>query len=386
VCHGGDTVATPRPQEGKVHAVELTEAERREVGRRQRPVEPEAIDVLARSPIGRHGPATASGRISPALLMQLQRTVGNASACRMLAHPVAARSAPATLTPAKAQIQRKVGRSDGVADLSAQALQTWLRNAGVWDTLSDQIQFVIEQMRQSTYQWTYGGMAVIDMVNDARELLMPKQYARGLIKGTLTRVTNSADFHVSPGDPRTLGADMLWVAEDVLDKMTQLSSWPGRPGGRVNLRPQGAAVLKILVQLLGESLGDPDHIQLAHEAIKWRKFKEKAYESTTSWLLGKPGKSDNVLEKSVFTEHAEYLTSLVGVTGVDIRPLLKKAAVSDSEFTQNMLEATEKGQDRLKAYLGEVEQATHTVSMDVYIDEFRLPEIIATLKRPPRTD
>jgi hypothetical protein len=207
-------------------------------------------------------------------------------------------------------------------------------------------------------------------------------FNRGLIHGHLVRAQNQADLHVDPGDGTTLSADMLAVAQDVYAKMTLTSTLPRRPDGTVYLRPQGAAVIKIVSQLLGEALGDPRQIALARDHIKWRKIGEKAVEIFTLGLY-KPKKSGEVLDKAVVPEHAEYMKSLVGLTGVDIRPLLK-GTVSYEEFSQNMLEASNAGQDRLVKYLKSVEEGA-TVSMDIYIGRAQLPDVISVMRSGPRT-
>ena len=75
-----------------------------------------------------------------------------------------------------------------------------------------------------------------------------------------------------------------------------------------------------------------------------------------------------------------YIRSLVGVSGVDIKPLLRGTR-SMAKFTQNMLEESELGQARLTKYLETVESATVPVSMDIFISQDRLPAVVSLLQK-----
>jgi hypothetical protein len=130
--------------------------------------------------------------------------------------------------------------------------------------------------------------------------------------------------------------------------------------------------------MLGEALGDKRLIEQAHQAIQWRKLKEAALDKIPFYT--RPKLSKEVLDKSVVPEHSAYMKSLVGVSGVDIRPLLRGTR-SMEEFTQNMLEESEMGQARLGKYLETVESATVAVSMDIFISQDSLPAIISLLQK-----
>jgi hypothetical protein len=337
--------------------------------------------------------------LTPAMVMQLQRTIGNAQAGRLLARdaPRSAvtrdmptqRGAPSS-SKATRVIQRKVGRTDGVSDMDAEQTQKWLQSAGLWQGLAGNSLDMIEAMMQSEDQWTYSGLAVY-LVQDAKWLIaegvrpqtvrtIPRNvsYKKGLIHGDLIRDKNAADFHVDKGDGAGLTADMLVVTEDVYEKMTLTSRLPERPDGQVYLRPQGAAIIKIVSQMLGEALGDPKQVELAHTAIKWRKFKEAALDKVPFYT--RPKMSAEVLDKSIVPEHAEYMKALVGVSGVDIKPLIPGTKTIE-EFTQNMLEASAQGRQRLQQYLETVEEASGPVSMDIFVGRQKLPVVIALLRR-----
>jgi len=289
-------------------------------------------------------------------------------------HYVRVASLPSSRT---ATVQRRVGRADGKADMSSDQIKVWLTSQGVWQGISAKVLGVIEKMRQSDHQWMYGGFFSYLLVEDAKALVdIP--YRQGLIKGGLNGISNEADFHVEPGNGRGLSADMLAVAQDVFEKMTAANTLHGAPKGRVHLRPQGAAVIKIVSQMLGEALGDKTLIEQAHRAIEWRKLKGAAIDIIP--FYNRPALSNDVLDKSVAPEHSAYMKSLVGVSGVDIKPLLG-GALSMAEFTQNMLEQSDMGQARLTKYLETVESATVAVSLDIYISQDRLPAVISLLKK-----
>jgi len=276
-----------------------------------------------------------------------------------------------------ATVQRRVGRADGVADMNADQLEKWLKSQGQWEGISVKVAGVIDEMMKSNHQWTYGGFFSYLLVQDATALV-DVPYKRGLIHGDLKGVENKADFHIDPGDGRGLRADMLAVAQDVLQRMIVANTKHGAPKGQVYMRPQGAAVIKIVSQLLGEALGDKKLIEQAHEAIKWRKLKEAAIDKIPFYT--RPKLSREILDKSVVPEHSAYMKSLVGVSGVDIKPILR-GTLSMEEFTQNMLEESENGKARLGKYLDTVESATVAVSMDIFISQDRLPAVISLLQK-----
>jgi hypothetical protein len=275
-------------------------------------------------------------------------------------------------------VQRKIGRMDGSNDMNADQIQTWLTNAGLFDALNGDVLNMIEAMMQSNYQWMYSGMEPVSLIQKAKELMNGvHHYEQGLIHGDLRRAQNEADFHVNPGDGGNLTQDMLIVAQDSYEKMTEVSTLPGKPNGRIYLRPQGAAIIKIVAQLLGEALGNAELIEVAHKKIYWRKLEEKAI-SLIPFYTRKPMSKDT-LDKSVIPEHVAYMQSLVGSVGIDIRPILPKT-ITMEEFTQNMLANSLAGKTRLERYIQTLQDGSIPVSMDIYIDRSRLPDVINKLR------
>ncbi len=88
--------------------------------------------------------------------------------------------------------------------------------------------------------------------------------------------------------------------------------------------------------------------------------------------------SAETIDKQVVPEHLEYIKSFVGVVGVDIRPILANTLTLE-EFEQNMLEKSEAGEQRLLKYISHVEAGTMPLSMDIYINRNKLPQIITLL-------
>jgi hypothetical protein len=198
---------------------------------------------------------------------------------------------------------------------------------------------------------------------------------QGLIHGTYKWEDNSADLHVDKkGDGQGFPAsDMLVVAKQMLQKMTQRKR-DGGPTGVFILHPTGAAIVKIMVQLLGEAMGDPEVTELAHKAIKSRKFWEKLD------VFGKKREmSQDLLDPTVHLEHFEYLRSLAGVEGLEIMPILR-GTKTEKEFNQNILAATKEGVARLKAYKQAVEDQEYGVSLNVNISAEKLPDVIRVLE------
>jgi hypothetical protein len=73
------------------------------------------------------------------------------------------------------------------------------------------------------------------------------------------------------------------------------------------------------------------------------------------------------------------MQSLVGSVGIDIRPILPKT-ITMEEFTQNMLANSLAGKTRLERYIQTLQDGSIPVSMDIYIDRSRLPDVINKLR------
>ena len=208
---------------------------------------------------------------------------------------------------------------------------------------------------------------------------------QGLIKGTYKPGTNEADLHVDPdsGEGLSLTAqDMLTVAEN-LEAAMRGRKKAGGPLGKISLHPQGAAVTKMVVELLGEALGGFFNKNVARAKKKYR---------------GRiaADKQSNAMDPRILPEHFSYLDSLRGENKVSIVPEIfsqKKEykPTSIEEFQQDMLVKTKEGNAKYEKYknflqdAGEREKArsqdtTTGVSLKITLLADQLPAIIALLK------
>jgi hypothetical protein len=200
---------------------------------------------------------------------------------------------------------------------------------------------------------------------------------QGLIKGAYKWKTNDADLHVAPkgSDGTFPESDMLIVAEKLYQTM-ELRWQDGGPVGKLILRPTGAAIVKIVVQMLGEALGDIGSVAKARESIKNRKFIEELLSYVP--LREKPVKAAATLDPTVHEEHFEYLSGLQGATGLEIIALGVPAETAP-EYNQNILAGTREGRARLSAYFKTVEGQEKGASLYVTIYHHQLPRIISVL-------
>jgi hypothetical protein len=200
---------------------------------------------------------------------------------------------------------------------------------------------------------------------------------QGLIKGTYHWKTNDVDLHV---DKKQAGdafptSDMLIVAEKLYQTM-ELRWQDGGPVGKFILHPTGAAIVKTVVQLLGEALGIIKSIAEARKSYQARKRKEWAL----SFIRDEPVKSEDKLDPTVHEEHFQYLSGLRGAaTDIDIKAVIPGTR-TEAEFFQNIIAATPEGKARLGAYIKTVKEQNVGVSLDVTIYHHQLPKVISVLR------
>jgi hypothetical protein len=80
----------------------------------------------------------------------------------------------------------------------------------------------------------------------------------------------------------------------------------GGPVGKFILHPTGAAIVKTVVQMLGEALGNIKSIAEARKSYEARKRTEWAL----SFFRDEPVKSEEKLDPTVHEEHFQYLSGL----------------------------------------------------------------------------
>jgi hypothetical protein len=171
----------------------------------------------------------------------------------------------------------------------------------------------------------------------------------GLVHGTYEEESNSADLHVDAKSdgPGLRVVDMVGAAEEVYDLMMVRQRNNG-PLGKFILHPTGAAIVKIVVELLGEALGG----LLGKTKARAHKF----YRKNLNRSAASSSMSSEKLAPGVLNEHFSYLQSLAGSTSVGIIPRivasneLYKPTMDD--YDQNMLEASQAGRSKFEKYKG----------------------------------
>ncbi len=212
---------------------------------------------------------------------------------------------------------------------------------------------------------------------------------QGLIHGTYSPLGNTADLHVNPGQGAFTAADMLTVAEDLytaMDARYRQVPGPGLPPfpvpppvGTFVLHPTGAAIVKIVIELLAASLGGT-----------WSTMKAALLQKKRKLGGGGGPMPPDTIDPSVVPEHVAFLDSLRGTNGVSIRPRLPNSGPygldpgtqqeREAEADQDMLATSAEGNARYEKYKGAI-TAGVPASLDVSLTHQQLPQIIAVLRK-----
>src|SRR5262245_55878291 len=114
---------------------------------------------------------------------------------------------------------------------------------------------------------------------------------------------------------------MLIAAKDLYQRMQ--TRWQEGGPKKIELHPTGPAIVTKVVQLLDEALGKNNWIAEARKFTEQRRKKEledlQSLRSKVFAALGVPKeqKSTKLLDPSVHKEHFQYLSALVGRTGIN---------------------------------------------------------------------
>lgn len=197
---------------------------------------------------------------------------------------------------------------------------------------------------------------------------------QGLIHGTYQAGANTADLHVAAGggNQHLTAADMLTVAEDLEQAMRQRLA-AGGPPGRISLHPTGAAIVKIVVEMLGEALGG----WMGKMAARWKKL-----------MRAQPTgvRSPDRLDQNVLPEHFAYLESLRGSNRVSIKPRIMSQNPAHrptlADYDQDMMATTAAGDAKYAKYKAQAEDLNEAMgsSLDIDIGADQLPDVIALLR------
>ncbi|WP_322743679.1 eCIS core domain-containing protein [Vasconcelosia minhoensis] len=204
-------------------------------------------------------------------------------------------------------------------------------------------------------------------LNGGAEAPLKQKYAYGLISGTYDWTNNTADAHVAPGGKTPLTVvDMLMAVSDLHQAMAARKTMGG-PEGEVEMHPQGAAVIKIVVEMLGSTLGGA----IGNISAKYYKWKRKGVK------LSK-GKLDDEMAQEIIPEHMAFLGALREVGGVDIKAIIP--ATTNDEFDQSILDNTREGKARLAKYETHL-KADKAASLLIKVSAAKLPAVITGLQK-----
>jgi hypothetical protein len=211
-------------------------------------------------------------------------------------------------------------------------------------------------------------VAVVQRGQNPIDESLGQKFKYGLIKGTYVPKTNTADMHVehkTEGNDFKL-VDVYYAFAFVYKKMQEQKSINGQEGELI-WNPQGAAVIKMVVELLGETLGDPELTGLA------KVYKEVRKNSP-------PEKQDeNVISKGIVPEHLQYLQSIRGAKGVEMRAVIP-GNNTEKNFDSDMLQDTSEGRSRFQDYGAALKEQT-PISLRIKIKQAQLGMLIETLKK-----
>jgi hypothetical protein len=119
-------------------------------------------------------------------------------------------------------------------------------------------------------------------------------------------------------------------------------------------------VVKIVTEMLGETLGNEEDKARARKAQTWRKLKSKVWKPKME--------NDNKVDSSVLPEHFAYLDSMRGKGSVSIIPVItpgnpksRYKATQPRDYTQDMMATTPEGNAQYARYQGTLRDSRETV-------------------------
>ncbi|NJK33311.1 MAG: hypothetical protein HC927_13420, partial [Deltaproteobacteria bacterium] len=222
----------------------------------------------------------------------------------------------------------------------------------------------------------------------------PEQEFRvGLVHGTYRIMDNSADMHVDRATqehPHLTVAMIKEVLEDVYQAMAANYAQTESPG-MLDWRPTGAAVVKMVVELLGSALGSGLGVIAAKGKQLLRKNRRNRAQA----------RDPDVLSSDIIPEHIGFLGAMQGKAGVSVKAALpadnrKLAAYLQEhpnateaeqrtyanevaeQMEQNMLSSSDAGKARLAEYKQSLE-AEQPASLRIVLDHTHLPALIRAL-------
>ncbi len=198
----------------------------------------------------------------------------------------------------------------------------------------------------------------------------------GLVRGTYEKAPNKADLHVDakgdgPGlNPKDMCAALTEVYEYMVAREQQ-----GGPLGVLEVHPTGAAIVKVVVEMLGEVFGS-----------FYSKNKARAQKALRKKFGDNGGGSSDKLMPGVLDEHFSSLDALQGTDALEIVPQVSATNVAYkstlADYDQNMLANTTLGKAKLAKYKGVLRDEDEPMGPGLKITIFstRIPEIIRLLE------
>jgi hypothetical protein len=238
---------------------------------------------------------------------------------------------------------------------------------------------VANSRRRSASTESAGPPVVIQRALSAVPAVPPvaQPILQGLIHGSYTNADNKADLHVNPkadGGPGLTRADMLAVATDVEQAM-RLRNVAGGPMGQLLLHPTGAAIVKIVVEMLGEALGG-----------WWSKMAARVRKLARPAANAAAPRSADRLEQRILPEHFAYVDSLRGSNAVSIKPRIVSNnpayKPTAADFDQDMMATSAAGNAKYAQYKAQASDINEELgaSLDITINADQLPAVITLLR------
>jgi hypothetical protein len=211
---------------------------------------------------------------------------------------------------------------------------------------------------------------VVQRGNDPIDESAGKPFKYGLIKGTYVPASNTADMHVENKTEETAFSvkDVYFAFSFVYNNMVKQKKISGIEG-RLTWNPQGAAVIKMVAELLGESLGNPELLKAARELKKLRKQGEE--EDVV--------RDANVISADIIPEHLQYLAAARGAEGVEMKAVIP-GNNTEENFDSDMLKDSTEGRSRVHDYREALESKI-PVSLRITINQTQLKMLLETMKK-----
>jgi hypothetical protein len=221
---------------------------------------------------------------------------------------------------------------------------------------------------QSATSYIQRMSAVIQLGNDPIVSTEAIKFQYGLIHGSYVGTDNTADMHVSQKNASKpfSNLDVYRAFSFVYNKMVENKAKTGIEG-QLTWNPQGAAVIKMVAELIGDSLGDPGLQDIA------KSYKEARKANPT------PEERDNYnISADIIPEHMQYLMAARGAEGITMKPVIASNNTEEN-YDTDMLKDTPEGIARFADYR-EALDAQEPIALRISVGQTQLGKMIDTMK------